>query len=78
MGMKMDIVDHVEKVLGSPLLEWQKDFVRKVYDVRKNGKRFCYIPPRGTPTFHLELLQAIVLITIGKEEGLVKGEWNDK
>lgn len=78
MGMKMDIVDHVEKVLGSPLLECQKDFVRKVYDAGKNGKRLYYIPPRGTPPFRLELLQAIVLITIGKEEGLVKGEWNDK
>ena len=75
MGMKMDIVDHVEKVLGSPLLECQKDFVRKVYDASKNGKRLYYIPPRGTSSFHLELLQSIVLIIIGKEKGLVKGDW---
>ena len=69
----MDIVDHVEKVWGFPLLEYQKDFVRKVYDAGKNDKHLYYIPQRGTPSFRLELLQAIVLVIIGEEEGLVRG-----
>ena len=43
----MDIVEFVEKVCDFPLLDYQKKFIRKVYDAAKNEKRLCYIPPRG-------------------------------
>lgn len=76
MGVNdMDIAEYVEKVWGVPLLGCQKDFVRKVYAAGKNDERLYYIPPRGTSSFRLELLQAIVLIIIAKEKGLVKGDW---
>lgn len=70
----MDIVEFVEKVCEFPLTDVQKEFVRKAYDAAKNDKRMYYIPPRGSQTFYFELLQAIVLIIVEKERGLVKGE----
>lgn len=75
MGVNdMDIVEFVEKVCEFPLTDVQKEFVRKTYYAAKNDKRMCCILPRGGKTFYFELLQAIVLIIVGKERGLVKGE----
>lgn len=73
----MDIVEFVEKVCDFPLLDYQKEFVRKVYYAAKNEKRLCYIPPRGSNKFSFDLLQAIVLIIVGKERGLLNKEFID-
>lgn len=73
----MDIVEHIEKVCNFPLLDCQKDFVRKAYDAAKNEKRLYYIPPRGSNRFSFELLQAIVLITIAQERGLLDKKFID-
>ena len=73
MGL-MDIVEFVEKVCEFSLTDFQKEFVRKVYDAAKNDKRLYYVPPRCNQKFSFELLQAIVIIIVGKERGLVKGE----
>lgn len=70
----MDIVEFVEKVCEIPLTDFQKEFVRKEYDAEKNDKRLCYVPPRCNQKFSFELLQAMVLIMVGKERWLVKGE----
>ena len=67
----VNIVEYIEKVCNFPLLDYQKDFVRKVYDAAKNDKRLYYIPPRGSNRFSFELLQAIVLITIAQERELL-------
>lgn len=69
-----DIVEVIEKVYRFPLTDFQKEFVRKTYDAAKNDKRFYYIPPRSNQKFNFELLQAIVLIVLGEEKGLVKGD----
>ena len=70
----MDIVEFVEKVCNFSLSDYQKEFVRKVYDAAKNEKRLCYTLPRTNNRFSFELLQAIVLITIAQERGLlIKG-----
>lgn len=73
----MDIVEFVEKVCEFSLTDFQKEFVRKVYDAAKNDKRLYYVLPRCNQKFSFELLQAIVIIIVGKERGLVKGNLLD-
>ena len=70
----MDIVEFCEKVLDYPLLEYQKEFIRKVYEATKNGKQLVYIPHRGGDQFTLQLLQALVIIDFAKERGYLKGK----
>lgn len=78
MGLNdMDIVEFVEKVCEFSLTDFQKEFVRKVYDAAKNDKRLYYVLPRCNQKFSFELLQAIVIIIVGKERGLVKGNLLD-
>ena len=67
-----DIVECVEKFYKYPLSDYQKDFIYKVYDSEIKDKRLCYVPPRGNQRLNLELLQAIVLVVLGKEKGLIK------
>ena len=69
----MDIVELVEKVCEFPLTDFQKELVRNTYDAAKNDKQLYYIPPRGNQKFSFELLQAIVIIIVGKERELAKG-----
>lgn len=70
----MDIVEYVEKVCEFTLSDYQKDFVRKCYDAGKNNKQLLYIPPRVNSKFSFDLLQAIVIIILGQERGLLKKE----
>lgn len=78
MGVNdMDIVEFVEKVCEFSLTDFQKEFVRKVYDAAKNDKRLYYVLPRYNQKISFELLQAIVIIIVGKERGLVKGSLLD-
>lgn len=67
-----DIVEYVEKIYAYPLLDYQKEFIRKAYDSLINNKQLCCILPRGSSRFSLELLRAIVVIIVGKERGLIK------
>lgn len=70
----MDIVEFCEKVLDYHLLDYQKEFIRKVYEATKDGKQIVYIPPRGGDRFTLQLLQALVIVDLAKERGYLKGE----
>lgn len=78
MGLSdIDSVEFVEKVCKCSLTDFQKEFVRKTYDTAKNNKRLYYVLPRHSQKFSFELLQAIVIIIVGKERGLVKGSLLD-
>lgn len=78
MGLSdIDIVEFVEKVCKFSLTDFQKELVRKTYDTAKNNKRLYYVPPRYSQKFSFELLQAIVIIIVGKERGLMKGSLLD-
>lgn len=57
----MDIVEFCEKVLDCSLLDYQKDFIKEVYEATKDGKQLVYIPHRGGDRFTLQLLQALVI-----------------
>lgn len=70
----MDIVEFVEKVCEFQLTDLQKEFVRKIYEAKKNGKTIWYVPPRGCQKFNFELLQAVVIMAIAQERGLLKNE----
>ena len=70
----MDIVEFCEKILDYPLLDYQKEFIRKVYEATKDGKQLVYIPHRGDDRFTLQLLQALVIIDFAKERGYLKGD----
>lgn len=70
----MDIVEFCEKVLDYPLLEYQKEFIRKVYEATKDGKQIVYLPHRGGDRFTLQLLHTLVIIDFAKERGYLKGE----
>ena len=70
----MDIIEFCEKVLDYPLLDYQKDFIKAVYEATKDGKQIVYTPPRGGDRFILQLLQALVIIDFAKERGYLKGE----
>ena len=67
------IVEFCEKVLDYPLLNYQKDFIKAVYEATKDGKQIVYMPPRGGDQFILQLLQALVIIDFAKERGYLKG-----
>ena len=73
----MNIVEFVENVCEFSLTDFQKEFVRKAYDAAKNDKRLYYVLPRCNQKFSFELLQAIVLIVVGKERKLMKGSLLD-
>ena len=57
----MDIVEFCEKVLDCSLLDYQKDFIKEIYEATKDGKQLVYIPHRGGDRFTLQLLQALVI-----------------
>ena len=57
----MDIVEFCEKVLNCSLLDYQKNFIKEVYEATKDGKQLVYIPHRGGDRFTLQLLQALVI-----------------
>ena len=70
----VDIIEFCEKVLDYPLLDYQKDFIKAVYEATKDGKQIVYMPHRGGDRFTLQLLQALVIIDFAKERGYLKGE----
>lgn len=65
----MDIVEFVEKVCEFQLTDSQKEFVRKIYEAKKNGETILYAPPRGCQKFNFELLQTVVIMAIAQERG---------
>lgn len=68
----MDIVEFIEKVYKFLLMEWQKEFVRKAYEVVKNDEEMIYVPPRGSSSFQLRTLESLAILEVAQERGLVK------
>lgn len=50
MSSKIDIVEYVEQRFGVKLLESQKIFLRKTYELYKDGYKLVYIPSLGRYT----------------------------
>lgn len=68
----MTIVEFVEEYLEHPLSDWDKQFVEKAYESIKYRRQLFYIPPRGCNRSYYLILQALVVIAVGMEQGLIK------
>lgn len=68
----MTIVEFVEGYLEHPLSDWDKQFVEKTYESVKYRRQSFYIPPRSCNRSHYVILQALVILAVGMEQGLIK------
>ena len=57
----MSIIEFAEKLLGYKLLDFQKEFLTKCYEVYVSNKQLYYIPPRGNSRYNLLFMQYIAL-----------------
>lgn len=67
----VNIIELVEEICDFPLTDFQKEFVVKAYDAAKNKNCLYYIPPRGSSKFSFDILQAIVIMIVAQESGLL-------
>lgn len=70
----MDVVEFVEKVCDIELLDYQKEFVRVVYDAAKNKKQLLCYTGRGSSKYTMKRLQALAVFKAGLDLGLQEGE----
>lgn len=68
----MTIVEFVEGYLEHPLSDWDKQFVEKAYESIKYRRQLFYILPRGCNRSYYLILQALVVLAVGMEQGLIK------
>lgn len=68
----MDIVEFAEKIVNFPLTDYQKEFLRKVYECIKMNQTLFYFPPRCNSRFSYEILQAIAIIAGASERNQLK------
>lgn len=68
----MTIVEFVGSYLEHPLSDWDRQFVEKAYEAVKYRRRLFYIPPRGCSKLYYDMLQALVVLAVSMEQGLIK------
>lgn len=66
----MDVVEFAEKFMNVELPEWQKKYLRLLYETGKDAKIYIYMPPHAGRT------QALIHINNTKEL-LSNGTQND-
>lgn len=64
----MDVVEFAEQVFGLHLMDYQKEFLIKVYEATRDGRLAMYIPPRSS----FKLLEALAIIFDAQVKGLLK------
>lgn len=69
----MDIIDFVQNICGCQLSEWQIKFTRAAYDAIANDKTLIYKPPRGRSRFEYSTLQALCILFVAYERGVING-----
>lgn len=69
----MDIVDVVERTLGTALGSWHKEYVTKLYDGLKAGEKiYLSVPPRGVSKFDMRILYSLVVLIAAEESGAIQ------
>lgn len=68
----MDIIDFVQNVCGWQLSEFQIKFARAAYDAIVNDKTLIYTPPRGGFGSQYRTLQALAILFVAYERGIIK------
>lgn len=67
----MDIIDFVQNICGWQLSGIQIKFTRAAYDALKNDKALVYIPSRGSSRFEYSTLQALCILFVAYERGML-------
>lgn len=66
----MDIVEKVERTLGTVLGSWHKEFITELYKGLKAGKYIYLVaPPRGVSKFDMRILYSLVVLIAAEENG---------
>lgn len=66
----MDIVDVVERTLGTTLGSWHKEFITELYKGLNAGKYIYLVaPPRGVSKFDMRILYSLVVLIAAEENG---------
>ena len=68
----MDVVEFVEQVLGLHLMDYQKEFLIKVYEATRDGQSVMYIPGHCYHRSSFKLLEASAIIFDAQAKGLLK------
>lgn len=69
----MDIVDVVERTLGTPIGPQHKEFVTELYKGLKAGKNvYLVAPPRGVSKFGMRILYSLVVLIAAEESGAIQ------
>lgn len=68
----MDVVEFVEQVFGLHLMDYQKEFLIKVYEATRDGQSVMYIPGRCYRRSSFKLLEASAIIFDAQTKGLLK------
>ena len=68
----MTIVEFVEGYLEHTLSDLDRQFVEKTYESVKYRRQLFYIPPRGCSKLYYDMLQALVVLAVGMEQGVIK------
>lgn len=75
--MNTDLVELIENICGCKLMEYQKQFVCAVY---RKHKEHPYTVEELRPSNKLtdELLMALTIVIVAKEEGLIRDSKKEK
>lgn len=68
----MTIVEFVEGYLEHPLSDWDRQFVETAYESVKYKQQLIYVHPRGSSKRYYDILQSLVVLAVGMEQGLIK------
>ena len=74
----MDVVEFVEQVFGLHLMDYQKEFLIKVYEATRDGRSVMYIPGRCYCRSSFKLLEASAIIFDAQTKGLLKPVSNER
>lgn len=74
----MDVVEFVEQVFGLHLMDYQKEFLIKVYEATRDDRSVMYIPGRCYCRSSFKLLEASAIIFDAQTKGLLKPVSNER
>ena len=69
----MDVVEFVEQVFGLHLMDYQKEFLIKVYEATRDGQSVMYIPGRCYRRSSFKLLEASAILLKPVNGEMIRG-----
>ena len=68
----MDVVEFVEQVFGLHLMDYQKEFLIKVYEATRDGQSVMYVPGRCSNRSSFKFLEALAVIYDAQRKGVLE------